>query len=487
MSKLSAAERVFAQDFLSFINKSPSQFHAVREAQSRLTRAGFQLISERDPRAFIDIRPGGKYVFTRNQSTLVAFVVGQKWAPGNGFNIMAAHTDSPVLKIKPISKVEKHGYLQVGVETYGGGLWYTWFDRDLSIAGRVVVEKSDKTFSSELVCLGRPVVRIPSLAIHLDREVNSGGFKPNLETNTVPLIATAIKDQLGAVSKANGEEETSSNKKRKVDGEERSESSEAKVPEEHHPVLLRLLAEQLQVEVSAIRDFELCLYDTQPAQLIGAYEEFIASRALDNLMMSFISVSALLASEDTIKDESQIRMVGLFDNEEVGSVSTMGAGSNLLRQVLFALNNDPLSYDAAIRKSFLMSCDMAHAVHPNYADKHEDKHRPALHKGLVVKQNANQRYATSGISGFLISELARKHNISLQKFCVRNDVGCGSTIGPMLSASLGIRTVDVGVPMLSMHSVREMCGTQDCLTTFQLMTAAFADFNKLDQSLANAD
>jgi aspartyl aminopeptidase len=400
---------------------------------------------------------------------------------------MAAHTDSPVLKVKPISKLEKQGYLQVGVETYGGGLWYTWFDRDLSLAGRVVVEKSDKTFSSELVCISRPVVRIPSLAIHLDREVNTAGFKPNLETNTVPVIATAVKDQLGAPKQEKGEEEATA-KRRRVDAEDnKSDPSQAKANEDHQPVLLRLLAEELQVDVSAIKDFELCLYDTQPAQLIGAYEEFIASRALDNLMMSFISVQALVASEDTLAEETQIRMVGLFDNEEVGSVSTMGAGSNLLRQVLFALNNDAQSYDAAIRNSFLMSCDMAHAVHPNYGDKHEDKHRPAIHKGLVVKQNANQRYATSGVSSFLISELARRHSIPLQKFCVRNDVGCGSTIGPMLSASLGIRTVDVGVPMLSMHSVREMCGTQDCLLTFQLMTAAFSDLNQLDKSLANAD
>lgn len=462
----SAAERAFATDYLNFINKSPSHFHAVQSFKERLTSAGYKCISEKDSHAFTDIVPGGKYLFTRNQSTLIAFAVGAKWERGNGFNIMGAHTDSPVLKVKPISKIEKHGFLQVGVECYGGGLWYTWFDRDLSLAGRVMVENEDGSgFTSTLVQISRPILRIPSLAIHLNREVGTDGFNPNKETHTVPILASVIKEQLSLGQDSKGKA----------------------IAGEHHPLLISLLAEEMKVDAGRIRDFELSLFDCNPACLIGAHEEFISSRALDNLMMSFVTMRALIDSDNSLQDETQIRVVGLFDHEECGSQSSMGAGSNLMSRILLQLNQDPVSYDAAIRKSFLMSCDMAHGVHPNYPEKHEERHRPSIHGGLVVKQNANQRYATSGISAFLVNEIAKRHNIPLQKFVVRNDVMCGSTIGPILSSSLGIRTIDVGIPQLSMHSIREMCGTADCLSAYELCKAFFADFARLDKTLANID
>lgn len=474
-SVFSAAEQKLASQYLEFINSSPSQFHAVAATVKQLLGAGFVQVSEKD--AEWGIKPSGKYFYTRNQSSVVAFVVGGAWKKGNGFAISAAHTDSPVLKLKPVTKVAKNGYLQVGVECYGGGLWHTWFDRDLSVAGRVIVASKDgQSFESKLVHIARPILRIPTLAIHLNREVNDKGFQFNKQTHLLPVIATAVAQQLGS----KGEKAAPAAK----DGE----NAPASPPftDLHHPVLVQLLAAELGVPAADIRDFELCLTDTQPAALGGVYNEFIFSRALDNLMMSFVTVQALLASSASaasLEKEELIRIVGLFDHEECGSASIMGAASNNMYQLLNKLNGDAASYDSAIAKSFLVSADMAHALHPNYAELHEENHRPAMHKGLVIKSNANQRYATSGLTGFLLEELARAHNVPVQKFVVRNDSMCGSTIGPILATSCGIRTVDVGVPQLSMHSIREMCGVADVHSSFRLLSAFYSEFAAMDKKL----
>jgi len=240
------------------------------------------------------------------------------------------------------------------------------------------------------------------------------------------------------------------------------------------------------VKTTDIKHLELCLYDTQPATLWGAYNEFICARGLDNLMMSYICTQSLIDScmdNKLVENEENIRMVGLFDNEEVGSESCMGASSNMLSSLLRRIVNDNTRYDSAMARSFLVSADMAHGLHPNFSDKHEDHHRPMLHNGLVIKHNANQRYATSSVSSFLLSEIAKRHNIVVQRFAVRNDMSCGSTIGPILSANCGIRTVDVGVPQLSMHSIRETCGTADVAHAYQLIRAYFLEFPILDKSL----
>jgi len=462
-------ENKLAKEFLLFINKCASQFHAVEEVSRQLADAGFIQISEKNDNDFANIKPNGRYFFTRNQSTVIAFAVGSKYKAGNGFTIAAAHTDSPVLKIKPISKSNRHGFVQIGVEPYGGGLWYTWFDRDLSIAGRVIVADDDGLFHSKLVRIDQPLLRIPSLAIHLNREVNEKGFQFNLQTNVVPILSTQIKAELEAAVKKAPEE--------KID---------ELLADSHTPKLYDVLAEKLKVKPSKIKHIELCLYDTQPAALVGAYEEFICSRALDNLMMSFISMKSLLDSSNnkSLENEENIRMIALFDNEEVGSDSYMGAGSNLMSSLLRRIVGDSTRYDSAIAKSFLISADMAHALHPNFADKHEDCHKPVIHQGLVIKQNANQRYATSSISSFLISEIAKRNGIPIQRFVARNDMGCGSTIGPILASSCGIRTVDVGVAQLSMHSIREMCGTADVLHSYELIRAFFHEFPQLDKSLS---
>jgi aspartyl aminopeptidase len=386
--------------------------------------------------------------------------VGGKYKKGNGFHIIGAHTDSPCLKVKPVSNLESQGWLQVGVECYGGGLFHTWFDRDLGLAGRVIVRESDSSFKSKLLLINKPILRIPTLAIHLDREV-SQGFTFNKETHLRPVIATAARAQL----------------------ESTTPSADDKKPKsKHSSVLLQLIAKELELNIDQIADFELCLFDTQGANVGGALDEFIFSPRLDNLCCSWISTHSLLDSLSNLEEDENVRVVALFDNEEVGSDSLMGAGSNFLQQVCERVAQGELCGEAS-RKSFLVSADMAHGVHPNYSDKHEVNHRPQLHAGPVIKYNANERYATSGESAFLMKELARRHNIEIQEFVVRQDTGCGSTIGPILATSTGIRTIDVGIAQLSMHSIREMCGTEDLETTMKWFTAFYSDFSKLDKCL----
>lgn len=446
--------------FLNFINKSPSPFHAVHETVQALSAAGFQQLKEED--TWTDaVQPGGKYYVTRNQSAIVAFAVGGKYARGNGFHIIGAHTDSPCLKVKPISNIESAGWLQVGVETYGGGLFHTWFDRDLGLAGRVIVRESATSFRSRLLLVNRPIMRIPTLAIHLDRDV-SNGFSFNKENHLRPVIATAVRAQLEATT---GDADQKDQPKSK-----------------HSSVLLQLIAKELSVEIDQICDFELCLFDTQGANVGGALEEFIFSPRLDNLCCSWVATQALIKSLTNLADDTNVRVVALFDNEEVGSSSRMGAGSDFLQSVAERVANGELCTTAA-RKSFLVSADMAHGVHPNYSEKHEMNHRPAIHAGPVIKYNANERYATSGESAFLLKEIARRHSIDIQEFVVRQDTGCGSTIGPILSTRTGIRTIDVGIAQLSMHSIREMCGTEDLEKTLDWFTAFYSEFSAVNKCL----
>ncbi|KAH7444759.1 hypothetical protein KP509_02G090200 [Ceratopteris richardii] len=398
-------------------------------------------------------------------STIIAFAVGQKYQAGNGFHIVAAHTDSPCPKLKPISAVSKSGFLNVGVQTYGAGLWHTWFDRDLSVAGRVLLKMNNGSLIHKLVKVTRPILRIPTLAIHLDRSVNTDGFKPNFETHLVPVLATQLRCGANSVDSSST----------------------------HHSRLLQLLSEQLDCEIEEIADLELNVCDTQPSCIGGAEQEFIFSGRLDNLVSSFCALRALL---DTCKDsadladETSVRMVALFDNEEVGSDSAQGAGSPAMFQAISRISKQlskGVEYEGlverSIRRSFLVSADMAHALHPNYADRHEDHHQPKLHEGIVIKHNANQRYATTATTAFLFKEVARARGIPTQNFVVRNDMGCGSTIGPILASGVGIRTVDCGIPQLSMHSVREVCGTGDVDISYNHFKAFYELFSSVDQQL----
>lgn len=483
---------------IKFIDASPEPFHCVFTVKSNLLKEGFIELDEADPNWRNIIKLGGKYFYTRNGSSIVAFIVGNRYKDGNGFKIIGAHTDSPNLKLKPKTKRSSTGLIQLNVESYGGGLWHTWFDRDLSLAGRVIVRDAEGSFAHRLVRIDRPLLRIPNLCIHLRSPDERESFKVNKEDHLIPILCDEVKK---ALTKDDGKEE-SKGKEDKEDDEEDEEGLEDVWKEAQEPTLLELLATELDCTQEEILDFELSLFDTQGAALSGFRSEYLVGSRIDNLASCFVAIEALIShghrqdnhddTDDTADDA--VSIVALFDHEEVGSGSYAGAGSNLIEESLNRIStvlasSDPVELlenrHAALAKSFIMSVDMAHAVHPNYASKHEKTHSPMMNRGVVIKTNSNQRYATSGVTGFMVRELARASacGVPIQEFAVRNDCPCGSTIGPTLSAQTGIMAVDLGMPQLSMHSIREMMGVNDLLFGFRLFDSFLKDFGKVQSQM----
>lgn len=455
-----------ARRFIAFVNASPTPFHAVHNASLRLESSGFTKIREADDWEKT-LQPRGKYYFTRNQSSLVAFTIPPNWKPGAGLSIVATHVDSPNLRVRPISKREKIGYLQVGVETYGGGIWHSWFDRDLSLAGRVVVTQQDGTFQSKLIKVDRPLLRIPTLAIHLDKNVNDN-LKFNQETEFVPIIGL-VAETLNKTPK----------------DDKKSNATAASIQGNHHPALLSVIADELSVSPEEIHDFELHLYDTQPSVLGGVNNEFMFSPRMDNQVCSFCAVDAIstyATSSNFNLLEGNVNCIALFNHEEIGSVSTSGAESSLIPSLLQRLSPTPALLSQSVARSFLVSADMGHAIHPNFTSKHEDNHQPNMNGGIVIKTNAKQKYASDAIGSFLVKKLVERKGGKVQEFEARNDMACGSTVGPMLS-KLGLRTVDVGNAMLSMHSIRETAGSHDVQNAIDLFTSLFEGFAELDKTL----
>lgn len=425
-----------ARDLCAFLDASPTPYHATREAASRLAAAGFTEVSEREPWSFA---PGDRRYVIRGGSTILGFVVGEEPPAVAGFRVIGAHTDSPNLRVKPNPEVSSRGYQQLGVEVYGGVLFSTWLDRDLSLAGRVFLDRGDGSGSVEarLVNVGRAVARIPNLAIHMNRGVNTEGLVLNAQKHMVPVVGL---------------------------GKE--------------PALRELLAEELGASAEAIVSYDLCLFDTAKAALAGLHEEFVLSARLDNLASCHAATRALIAAADARVPET--RVIALYDHEECGSRSAVGAAGPVLRDTLSRIvearsDAKGQAFARAIAGSFLISADMAHAVHPNYADLHEPHHMPQLNRGLAIKSNANQSYGTDGASAARFEAFCRKVGYAPQRYVVRSDLPCGSTIGPITAAKLGIATVDVGGPMLSMHSCREMCGALDVHLAIETYAAAFRE------------
>ncbi len=461
VSKLPKASHIpLAERAASFLTSSPDPFHAVHNVVQRLNDAGFEGLSSASPLTG-KIQAGGKYYYTVESSTLVAFTVGPKFQEQQpfGFHMIGGHTDSPNLRIKPRSKKTASGCTLLGVECYGGGLWHTWFDRDLSVSGRVLLRGASGSIQQRLVKLNDPIARISTLCIHLQSAEERTAFAVNKENHTAPIIATnKIASDVNQQAKILLEE-----------GAEAQVNAMDAWSEGHEPLLLQAIAQELNVTVEEIVDFELSLYDTQPAALGGITKEFLYSARLDNLATVFCATEALCHQATTDSDSADVSVIVAFDHEEVGSVSAQGAGSpvmqDAIQRISSALNGGAVSpdlYNACIRNSFILSIDQAHAIHPNYSSKHEAAHAPQLNAGVVIKSNSNQRYTTNGITGFVVRELGRMAGIPIQEFMVRNDCPCGSTIGPTVSALTGIRTVDAGMPQLSMHSCREVMGIVDC-------------------------
>ncbi|MFA6012406.1 MAG: M18 family aminopeptidase [Desulfobacteraceae bacterium] len=414
-------QKTFNEGLFDFLSQSPTSFHTARYLESMFTAAGFTVLNENDAWT---IKPGGRYVVTRNHGALIAFRPGNMDYTRCGFRMIGAHTDSPGLKIKPRPDIRSATCVQLGVEVYGSPILNTWLDRELSIAGRAsYVSDTDGAvrIKSVLVDFKDPLAIIPNLAIHLDREVNNGR-SINKQNDLPPLVMI--------------ENEASFNFR------------------DHLTEHLKSLSHE--ISDNTLLDYDLMLYDPQGPRATGMNREFITSSRLDNLVSCYCGAWAMINGKSDLP--------ALFianDHEEVGSVSTSGAGGNFLQAVLRRLCPDSDQLARAAVRSLLVSADNAHGVHPSYKDRYEPNHGPLLNKGPVLKYNANQRYATDSRGGAAFRFLCSKAGIPFQEFVVRSDMACGSTIGPVTSGDTGILTVDAGVPMLAMHSIRETAGSDD--------------------------
>ncbi|MDP4651509.1 MAG: M18 family aminopeptidase [Haliea sp.] len=409
----------FNRELMAFLAVATTPFHAVKALVASLEAAGFSQLSPENNSA---LQAGARHYLTRNDSSIVAFVVGADAQAHGGVRMVGAHTDSPCLMVKPVPEKRRAGYFLLGVEVYGGALLNPWFDRDLSLAGRVSFADAVGTLQTAMVDFRRPLGVIPSLAIHLDREANQSR-SVNPQTDILPVLAL---------------------------------QADAKLPDFRDLLAQRLREEHPGCDVQRVLDYELSFYDTQPAALVGLHEEFIASARLDNLLSCFTGLQALLAA-----DGKQSCLLVCNDHEEVGSLSTSGAQGPLLMSALRRMAPDEVALAQLVEYSLMISADNAHGVHPNYADRHDDNHGPLLNAGPVIKINANQRYATNAETAGMFRLLAEAEGVPVQSFVVRSDMGCGSTIGPITAGGTGIRTLDVGVPTFAMHSIRELAGRDD--------------------------
>ena len=427
----SVEARARTLDLMRFIEAGPTAAHAIQAAVERLEGAGYTRRAEADG---WNTAPGETFFVVRGFNSLIAVRTGSAPLAEAGFRIAGAHTDAPGFRLKPNAFYAESGYLQMGVEIYGGPLLSTWTDRDLTVAGKLFVRSPGAPPRAVLVKGDRPLCRIPQLAIHLNREVNTEGLILDKQKHLPPIFGLGKEQAL------------------------------AEKP------LIRLLAEGAGLDPAEVVATELELIDVQPPAFGGLSEELYFAPRIDNLAGSHAVLEAFLAA-DAPGDAT--RVIALFDSEEIGSQTLAGAGSRFLDGVLERLASAGEAIHRALARSILVSVDGAHALHPNYADFHDPHHRPCLNGGPVIKVNAMQRYATSALTGHWFEACAGRAGIEIQHYVHRTDLPCGSTIGPMTAARLGVATIDVGNPMLSMHSIRETGGVADQLGMISVLAEHF--------------
>ena len=419
---------------LDFIDESPTMFHATTACIKRLEAASFSFLN---PSAAWELQVGGKYYTTINDSAIIAFCINADDVEQEGFKIIGTHDDVPGFRIKPNAQMQTENYIKLNTEGYGGAILSTWFDRPLSIAGRVAL-KSDNLLRprTELVDVNKPILIIPSLAIHMNREVNNG-VKMNKQKDTLPVLTYTnepVKENL----------------------------------------ILELLADTLKVSVEDILDADLYLYPYEKSMLVGLKEEFISAPRLDDLSMTYAGLEAILNNTS----KKGISMFVCYDNEEIGSHTKQGADSPYLirtiERILLAMGKSREALFMALENSFMLSGDVAHLSHPNYMEKSDPTNPVLPGKGPAIKVNANFSYTTDSDSYAVFAGICKANNIPFQVFVNRSDERGGSTIGPVAASHLGIRSVDIGTPMLSMHSARELMAADDFIYTTEAMKAFFS-------------
>ncbi|CAK7212915.1 vacuolar aminopeptidase 1 [Sporothrix eucalyptigena] len=454
----------FTKPFLEFITHNPTVFHAVDYFEKQLGDAGFVKLGARDDWSSV-IEKGGKYYVARNGSSLIAFTVGGEYEPGNGVAIVAGHIDALTAKLKPVSrKPTKAGYVQLGVAPYAGALNETWWDRDLAIGGRVVVQDpTTKKTTTRLVKLGWPIAKVATLAPHFGVSMTGSG---NKETQMVPIIG--------------------------LEGPGKSSPEALKgnaFIAEQPPKLVELIAQELGIAADAygsIIHWELELYDHQPATLLGVDRDLLSAGRIDDKICSWAALIALLGAKDN-DASGVIRLAALFDDEEIGSLLRQGAKGNFLpstieRTVEALAGTTPGAglVGRTYAASYLLSADVTHAVHPNFAGNYLDDHAPQLNVGITVAYDSNGHMTTDSVSTAILQRVADLSGATLQKFMIRNDSRSGGTIGPSLSSMLGVRSIDAGIPQLSMHSIRATTGALDPGLGVQLFQGFFEHYEKVD-------
>ncbi|WP_327316468.1 M18 family aminopeptidase [Streptomyces sp. NBC_01235] len=418
MSEPSRFDRGHTDDLMTFLTASPSPYHAVANAAERLEKAGFRQVSETDA---WEGTSGGKYVL--RGGAIVAWYVPEGAAPHTPFRIVGAHTDSPNLRVKPRPDTGAHGWRQVAVEIYGGPLLNSWLDRDLGLAGRLTLRDG----STRLVDVGRPLLRVPQLAIHLDRSVNTDGLKLDKQRHLQPVwgLGNDVRD-----------------------GD-----------------LIAFLEEEAGLTAGQVTGWDLMAHSVEPPAYLGRDQELVAGPRMDNLLSVHAGTAALTAVASGGEGLPYIPVLAAFDHEENGSQSDTGADGPLLGNVLersvFARGGSYEDRARAFAGTVCLSSDTGHAVHPNYAERHDPTHHPRVNGGPILKVNVNNRYATDGTGRAIFAAACEKAEVPFQSFVSNNSMPCGTTIGPITAARHGIRTVDIGVAILSMHSARELCGDAD--------------------------